>query len=101
MTQTVLMAGPEKSICDKIITTAGVQLRSRKQALEFLEEDLRIDRESLRNLDLREMSGWLTDCPKADSIKNVIESVQRLNRLSDLLRNSPSQTNHDSFRTMS
>lgn len=74
--QTVLMASPEKSICDKIITTAGVQLRSRRQSLEFLEEDLRIDREDLRNLDSVEISSWLPDCPKQISIRNLIQALR-------------------------
>ena len=42
-TQTVLIAGPEKALCDKLITTAGINLRSKQQAMAFLVEDLRIE----------------------------------------------------------
>jgi hypothetical protein len=76
--QTVLIASPEKSICDKIITTSGIQLRSKKQAMDYLIEDLRIEKESLRSLNTREITKWLTDCPKKNSIKILIETIADL-----------------------
>ncbi|NLR56985.1 hypothetical protein HGH93_02665 [Chitinophaga polysaccharea] len=45
------MAILEKAVCDKIITTSGVNLRSIKQTRGFLIEDLRIDEEQLEKLD--------------------------------------------------
>ncbi len=77
-TQTVMIASPEKALSDKIITTAGIQLRSSKQALTYLEEELRIEKESLRNLNTREMVKWLPDCTKQTSIKILIETISRL-----------------------
>ena len=76
--QTVLIASPEKCICDKVITTAGVNLRSKKQAMTFLVQDLRMDKDRLRELNLREMANWLPVCPKEASIKNIIESIADL-----------------------
>jgi hypothetical protein len=76
--QTVLIASPEKCICDKVITTAGVNLRSKKQALTFLVQDLRMDKDRLRELNLREMVKWLSVCPKEASIKNLIEAIAEL-----------------------
>ncbi len=76
--QTVLIASPEKAVCDKIITTAGIQIRSKKQAISYLVEDLRIEKESLRKLNTREMMQWLPDCPKQESIKVLIETVADL-----------------------
>jgi hypothetical protein len=76
--QTVLIASPEKSLCDKVITTVGVNLRSKKQAITFLVEDLRIDKDRLRELNLREMAKWFTVCPKKNSIKILIESISEL-----------------------
>ncbi|MFD3408636.1 hypothetical protein SKC37_08200 [Aquirufa sp. HETE-83D] len=76
--QTVLIASPEKCICDKVITTAGVNLRSKKQAITFLVEDLRIEKDQLRKLNLREMVNWLPICPKRPSFKNLIESIAEL-----------------------
>lgn len=76
--QTVLIASPEKCICDKVITTAGVNLRSKKQAMTFLVQDLRMDKDHLRELNLREMANWLPVCPKRTSIKNLIEAIAEL-----------------------
>jgi predicted transcriptional regulator of viral defense system len=76
--QTVMIASPEKALSDKIITTAGIQLRSSKQVLTYLEEELRIEKESLRNLNTREMVKWLPDCTKQTSIKILIETISRL-----------------------
>ena len=45
--QTVLLASPEKALCDKIITTYGILLRSVKQTMEILIEDFRIHRSYL------------------------------------------------------
>ena len=58
-TQTVLIAGPEKALCDKVITTAGINLRSRHQTLAFLVEDLRIVEDQLRGLNTMEMKSCM------------------------------------------
>jgi predicted transcriptional regulator of viral defense system len=76
--QTVLIASPEKGICDKVVTTAGVNLRSKKQAMTFLVEELRIDKDYLRELNVREIAKWLPVCPKRNSIKNLIEAIAEL-----------------------
>ena len=76
--QTVMMACPEKCICDKIVTTSGINLRSRNQALEFLTEDLRIDAEHLSTLQTDKLESWLLACPKKTSITNFIEAVSAL-----------------------
>lgn len=76
--QTVLIASPEKALCDKVITTSGINLRSRQQALAFLVEDLRIEKDQLRELNLREMVKWLPVCPKRSSIKILIEAIAGL-----------------------
>jgi len=77
-TQTIMIASKEKSICDKIITSAGIQLRSKKQAITYLVEDLRIEKDSLRLLNTREMAKWITDCPKQHTIKILIETIADL-----------------------
>lgn len=76
--QSVLIAGPEKSLCDKIVTTAGINLRSKKQAIEFLTEDLRIEIEELLKLDLDEMNNWLPACPKKNSIETILKAISNL-----------------------
>lgn len=76
--QTVLIASPEKALCDKIISSAGVNLRSKQQALVYLVEDLRIEKDQLRELNIREMLKWLPVCPKNSSIKILLETIARL-----------------------
>jgi predicted transcriptional regulator of viral defense system len=77
-THTVLIASPEKALCDKVITTAGINLRSRQQALAFLVEDLRIEKDQLRELNTTEMTNWLPVCPKRKSIQLLIETLSAL-----------------------
>jgi predicted transcriptional regulator of viral defense system len=76
--QTVLMASQEKALCDKIISTSGVLLRSVKQALELLIEDFRIDKQMLRNLDTASISGWLKDAPKENSLMILVKTLKSL-----------------------
>ena len=76
--QRVLMATPEKALCDKIVTTSGLLLRSTKQVKELLTEDLRIEKNMLRNLDRREISNWMTDAPKKSSLGMLIKTLKEL-----------------------
>lgn len=61
--QVVLIASPEKAICDKIAMTPGIQLRSPAQAISFLTEDLRIDEDRLRGLNNQMLASWIPDAP--------------------------------------
>lgn len=38
-----VIASPEKALCDLIVNTAGLNLRYKKELLEWLEEDIRLD----------------------------------------------------------
>lgn len=76
--QTVMIASPEKALCDKVITTSGINLRSKKQVMTLLVEDLRIEKERLRELNLREIVKWLPVCPKRKSIQILLEAISEL-----------------------
>lgn len=76
--QFALMASPEKAICDKIITTAGITLRSQSQTMAFLMDDLRIDEEALEHLNLNTISSWIKDAPKASSLQMLVNTLQGL-----------------------
>lgn len=76
--QTALVAGPEKALCDKIVTTSGVLLRSAKQVMAFLTEDLRIEKEILRNLNYKEIEKWMSDTPKKASIQLLVQTLKKL-----------------------
>lgn len=76
--QTVLMAGPEKALCDIIVERTGVLFRSVKQARSFLEEDLRIEREALKELDREMIRSWVKQAPKRSSINILIKTLDSL-----------------------
>ena len=76
--QTILIGSPEKALCDKIITTSGILFRSKKQVLEYLTEDLRIDLDTLSSLNHIEITNWLPDCPKKSSIELLIKTLAEL-----------------------
>lgn len=76
--QRVLIASPEKALCDKIVTTPRLVLRSIKKMKEYLTEDLRIDRQRLRDLNVRKIEDWLTDIPKQNSISLLLKTLYEL-----------------------
>jgi hypothetical protein len=76
--QTVLLASREKALCDKIVLTPKINLRSIKQTKEFLTEDLRMDLEVLRILDTKVMELWIENAPKKSSLKMLIKTLSEL-----------------------
>jgi hypothetical protein len=76
--QTILIASREKALCDKIVLTPKINLRSIKQTQEFLMEDLRMDREELRTLDTEIMEMWIENAPKKSSLKMLIKTLIQL-----------------------
>src|SRR5690554_4526228 len=49
--QYAIAASPEKALCDKIVTTSGLTLRSIRNAYNYLVHNMRIDESALKNLD--------------------------------------------------
>jgi predicted transcriptional regulator of viral defense system len=76
--QVVLIASPEKALCDKIIMTSGIFLRSARQVQEFLMDDLRIDEESLRQFDLKAIDSWVKEAPKKSSLTMLTKTLREL-----------------------
>lgn len=76
--QVAIVALPEKALCDKIIATTGLVLRSPVQTRSFLLDDLRIDPEWLRKLNLRELRSWIEDAPKKESLKMLVKTLEKL-----------------------
>ena len=76
--QVVLIASPEKALCDKIIMTPGISLRSTIQATNFLIDDLRIDEDLLLSLNLKEISSWISNAPKKKSLEILIKTISNL-----------------------
>jgi hypothetical protein len=76
--QYAMVASPEKALCDKIITTSGLLLRSRKAAKEFLIENMRMDEDILRQLDTKAMTSWIKGSLKEESLSMVVNAIQEL-----------------------
>lgn len=76
--QTILLASPEKALCDKIVLTPNINLRSIKQTREFLLEDLRMDSEVLNTLNTETMRLWIVCAPKKSSLKMLIKTLEEL-----------------------
>lgn len=76
--QFAMIASPEKSLFDKIVTTSGIILRSVKAAENYLLEDLRMDEDRLKGLDITQMVSWLDDAPKKDSLSYLVKMIENL-----------------------
>lgn len=76
--QYAMVASPEKALCDKIITTSGLLLRSKKAAKEFLIENMRMDEEVLKQLNIKEMATWIKGSLKEESLSMVVNAIQEL-----------------------
>ncbi|HNS41298.1 MAG TPA: hypothetical protein PKN22_00950 [Taishania sp.] len=76
--QAAIIATKEKAICDKIILTPGVNLRSQVQTLDFLVDDLRIDEDTLATLDVQAIQSWVVDAPKSSSLQMLVKTLQAL-----------------------
>ena len=74
----VMMATPEKALFDKVVTTRGLILRSQKSVISYLIDDLRIDEDSLKSLDIDYMSAWLPDSPKKDTLSMIVKTIKSL-----------------------
>lgn len=73
-----MMASPEKALCDKIITTAGLKLRSEKNVLDYLIENLRMDEDLLKALNTDIIEEWIHHSPKKSSLKIMIKALKKL-----------------------
>ncbi|OFZ01369.1 MAG: hypothetical protein A3K10_05070 [Bacteroidetes bacterium RIFCSPLOWO2_12_FULL_31_6] len=76
--QYAVMASAEKAVCDKIICTKNVRLRSKQEAYHFLIDDLRIDVGALKKLDIALIKKWLPQAPKKNSIYFLIKAISTL-----------------------
>lgn len=76
--QFALIASREKALCDKIVLTSGVLLRSVSQTLDFLLEDMRIDEDTLGDLNSQTIAEWIEDAPKKSSLKILVKTLETL-----------------------
>ena len=76
--QNVMIASPEKALCDLIISSKGVLLRSTRQTRQYLFDDLRISMDSLARLNISAINEWLEFCPKEHSIGMLVKTLNEL-----------------------
>lgn len=76
--QYAMVASPEKALCDKIVTTSGLALRSIRNAYDYLVDDMRIDESALKDLNTNMIQEWLSDAPKKDSLLMVVKMIEQL-----------------------
>lgn len=71
-----IMATPEKALCDLIANQPGINLRYKKEALEFLEEDLRFDMDGFSRLNPDMFSAYAKVGKKSTSILTILKLLQ-------------------------
>ena len=76
--QQAIMAIPEKALCDKIATTAGITLRSQSSARDYVFGNLRMEEEDLAKFDLNGMLSWLENAPKRESLEMLIKMIEKI-----------------------
>lgn len=76
--QQAVMAIPEKALCDKIATTAGITLRSQSSARNYVFGNLRMEEEDLAKFDLNVMLSWLENAPKRESLEMLINMIEKI-----------------------
>lgn len=74
--QTVIMASPEKALCDLIVQTRGLNLRTVRQTMRFLEEDIRFDMHALRTMNDVVIADCVSHCPKSNSLLVLSKTIQ-------------------------
>ena len=76
--QQAIMALPEKALCDKIATTAGITLRSQSTARDYVFGNLRMEEEDLAKFDINVMLSWMEKAPKKQSLEMLIKIIEKI-----------------------
>lgn len=72
-----LMATPEKALCDLIANSQKVNLRYLKDVETYLEEDIRMDIEDFKNMDVSIFQQYVVSGKKANSISTLIKFLKK------------------------
>ena len=76
--ETFLIASPAKALCDKVMLTPRLRAVSRVAMQQFLFEDLRIDADALRGLDLEVVRAYATCGTKTAQLRALLHCVEAL-----------------------
>ena len=72
-----LIATPEKALCDYIITTPRLPLRFLKDTHVFLEEDLRLDMDAFKEMNVDIFRQCAAVSKKRQAINNLVKLLER------------------------
>ena len=75
-----LMASPEKALCDKLVFTRNVNIKSPKGLEELLLDDLRIDEDSLARFDMNVIDACIAAGIKSDMLQALLKLIDPLQR---------------------
>lgn len=75
-----LMASPEKALCDKLVFTRNVSIKSPKGLAVLLFDDLRVDEESLARFDMNVIDDCILAGIKTDMLQALLKLVGTLQR---------------------
>jgi len=74
-----LIATKEKAICDKVYFTKNIDIRSKNSMIKFLEDDLRVDIDELKDCNINILKQYL-QISKSKKIETLIKVIQGFNK---------------------
>jgi len=69
-----LMASPEKALCDKLVFTRNLNIKSKEAIAKLVFDDLRIEEDSLARFDIKVIEA----CIDADIKSDMLQALQHL-----------------------
>ena len=72
-----LMATPEKALCDLIANSPKVNLRYLKDVENYLEEDIRMEIDDFRTMDISKFERYAQVGKKSKSIETLIKYLRK------------------------
>lgn len=72
-----VMATPEKALCDLVASSSGVNFRYLKEAETYLEEDIRMEMEDFKQMDVGIFKEYIKVGKKAESIQLLLKLLER------------------------
>lgn len=67
------IASPEKALADLIVLTPGVRLRYKKEMIEYLEQDIRLDMDAFYDMDVTVFERIATVSKKKQALMNIVK----------------------------
>ena len=75
-----LMASPEKALCDKLVFTRNLNIKSREAIEKLVFDDLRIDEDSLDRFDIKVIEACIDADIKSDMLRALLHLIHTLQR---------------------